>query len=256
MDTHPTRQGAGFDRLAGATAPRPTGAPRPIERRGGVSVVIPTFQRADVLPDCLDAFLRQLRPQDELLVVVDGSTDQTAETLRAYYGRIRTLNRDNGGRSLAANDGVLASTAPYVWVFDDDDLPLPGALDELAVYLDARPELDFCVTPWRRAVRPEPDAPAEPTNYVIPMPDVETRGLLPPLFESNYIGGASMFARRRVYDEVGLYDPRFARSQDYHFAVRAALRVRFDIVSHEPTFLYVTHGLERGPQREIGRAHV
>ncbi len=215
-----------------------------------MSVIIPTYQRGSVLRYCLTAFLDQLREQDEIIVVVDGSTDETERVLREFQPPVQVLFQSNGGRSAAANRGLEAASREYVWVFDDDDIPLPGVLDRLALFLDDRSGLDFGIIPWQRAVRPVPGGPPTADGFVFQIPDLNRRGPLAPLFESNYIGGASMFARQRMYRESGVFDPRYLRSQDYHLNIRAALNCSFEVVCDEPGFLYTMHDSDRGPERE------
>lgn len=105
-----------------------------------VAVVIPCFDDGATVGEAV-ASLRGEEPH-ELVVVDDGSTD--AETLRALdeleAAGVRVLHQGNGGLSAARMAGVRATTAPYVYPLDADDLLVPGALAALADALDADPE--------------------------------------------------------------------------------------------------------------------
>lgn len=87
-----------------------------------VSVVIPTYNRADLLPHTLDSILRQTRKPAEVIVVDDGSTDNTQGVVARYRPKVRYLRIENSGVCRARNAGVAAATAPWLAFCDSDDL--------------------------------------------------------------------------------------------------------------------------------------
>ena len=98
-----------------------------IDRRSGrVSVLMPTFNRGGMLSEALDSVLGQSIPPHQVVVIDDGSTDDTSERVARYGARIDYIRKDNGGKSSALNLGLTHVTGDYVWVFDDDDVALPG----------------------------------------------------------------------------------------------------------------------------------
>lgn len=98
-----------------------------------ISVVIPTFDRADELPRAIDSVLTQQGVDLELLVVDDGSTDHTPELLAAVGDpRLRVLRQDNRGVSAARNLGIGAARGEFVTFLDSDDEALPGWLEAFA----------------------------------------------------------------------------------------------------------------------------
>ncbi|MEM6484605.1 MAG: glycosyltransferase family 2 protein [Pseudomonadota bacterium] len=220
--------------------------------RGTVSVIIPTFKRPDFLEKCLVAFSSQLSPQDELIVVIDGDAERYARLLQRFEHDAKFIIRENGGKAAAANDGLKAAEGEYIWLFDDDDLPLPGALERLATFMDNHPEFGFCVTQFEYARYEGGDIHTAlvPNGRVSKFPDKAGRGLLLPLLEANYIGGAALFLRRRTQESVGPYNTSLIRSQDYEMAIRCALEEDFDLVPGGPTFLYAQHSLKRGSRKD------
>ena len=107
-----------------------------------ISVVIPTFNRATIVPDAIDSALSQSLPPLEVIVVDDGSSDQTRETLHSRYGdRIRYLHQPNGGVSSARNTGIRAARGDWIAFLDSDDQWLPSKLESQLRHTRARNDL-------------------------------------------------------------------------------------------------------------------
>ncbi|HOD66551.1 MAG TPA: glycosyltransferase family A protein [candidate division Zixibacteria bacterium] len=119
--------------------------------RQPVSVIIPTYNRAAMLPRALESVLDQLTAQDEVVVVDDGSVDRTAaviEEIRAKRGStngtIRYLFQDNAGAGAARNRGIREAAHDLVAFVDSDDEWLPGKASMQCALMAARPELVVC----------------------------------------------------------------------------------------------------------------
>jgi|SRR5437879_2927792 len=99
-----------------------------------VSVIIATFNRAAFLSETLDSVMRQKFEEFEVIVVDDGSTDDTKEVVRHYGDRIRYVFQENRGPSAARNLGVRHARAPWLAIQDSDDLCTPDHLEVLYGY--------------------------------------------------------------------------------------------------------------------------
>jgi glycosyltransferase involved in cell wall biosynthesis len=111
-------------------------------RQPKVSVIIPTFNRCDLVCETIDSVLGQTLRDFEIVVVDDGSTDGTQEVLLSRFGqRIKYAYQENRGRSAARNRGILESSGEYVLFLDSDDLLLSQSLELLSSYLDAHAEV-------------------------------------------------------------------------------------------------------------------
>ena len=104
-----------------------------------LSVVVPAYNRADLLPRTLDSVLAQTRPPDEVLVVDDGSTDDTRAVVAHYGARVRYKRQDNAGQGAARTAGQADTTGDALLFLDSDDLLLPSALAVLEAALAAAP---------------------------------------------------------------------------------------------------------------------
>jgi glycosyltransferase involved in cell wall biosynthesis len=111
------------------------------------SIVLPTYNRAAFLPDALRSITGQENGDWELIVVDDGSTDDTAAVVHAFAdvigGRLQYIRQANQGAYPARNTGIRAARGDYVAFFDSDDLWLPHHLSRCAEALDAHPDLDW-----------------------------------------------------------------------------------------------------------------
>ncbi|TLN28536.1 glycosyltransferase family 2 protein, partial [bacterium] len=107
-----------------------------------VSVIIPSYNRADMVMDAVNSVLRQTFADWELIVVDDGSQDNTREVIAAVRDeRVRYIYQDNQGLPGARNSGIRAARGEYVAFLDSDDVFLPHKLAVQVTAMDARPEL-------------------------------------------------------------------------------------------------------------------
>src|SRR5687767_13189801 len=101
-----------------------------------VSVIIPTYNRASVVCRAIDSVLGQTYGNIEVIVVDDGSTDETLERLHSYGDRIRVLTQANAGPSVARNRGIAVATGGIVAFLDSDDYWLPTKVARQVVLLE------------------------------------------------------------------------------------------------------------------------
>ncbi len=106
-----------------------------------VSVVITTCNRAEILPTALESVLSQTYPAIEIIVVDDGSTDETAAVVAQYGQRVRYVRQSNQGVEMARRQGIQAMIGDYITFLDDDDLMAPTKIERQAAILDSRLEV-------------------------------------------------------------------------------------------------------------------
>src|SRR3954471_14240389 len=97
-----------------------------------VSIVIPTYNRARYLRECLESVLSQTVPPLEVIVIDDGSEDETCSTVAAFGAPVRYVWKENGGKPRALNFAIPQVQGEFVWMFDDDDVALPHAIETRA----------------------------------------------------------------------------------------------------------------------------
>jgi glycosyltransferase involved in cell wall biosynthesis len=110
-----------------------------------ITVIIPTYNRANLIGETIQSVLRQTVRDFNLIVVDDGSTDNTGEVLKRYQDpRVRYEYRENRGVSVARNIGLKLSNTDYVTFLDSDDIYLDNSLEKFVNCLDSNKEIGFC----------------------------------------------------------------------------------------------------------------
>jgi glycosyltransferase involved in cell wall biosynthesis len=106
-----------------------------------VSVVVPCYQHGRYLPEAIESVLAQDYPEKEVIVVNDGSPDDTAAVARRFGDDVVYLEQPHRGPSAARNAGIRVASGDYIALLDADDVLLPGSLSLRAAVLDAEPSV-------------------------------------------------------------------------------------------------------------------
>jgi glycosyltransferase involved in cell wall biosynthesis len=227
--------------LEGDFPPRP--ATGRITDEDAVSVVLPVYNGADTLAEAALSVLEQTHKNLELLILDDGSADDSFAVARTFRRepRVRLFKLPHLGQSGVKNHGILNTRCPLVAFIDADDLWRPDKLEKQLALIRHRPEVDV-VFSRRMLLRGtelvEDRAPAPPRGDV-----------LAAVFRDNFICFSSVLIRRRALDYVGGFRPDLALAIDYELWLRLASHGHFDYVD-EPLVVYRT-----GHENLSARAH-
>ena len=187
------------------------------------SVVIAAHNAERTLPSTVRSVLAQTRPDFEILVVDDGSTDGTGEAVRDFSdSRIIYLRQENLGPAAARNAGIERARGEYVCMLDSDDLWLPLYLETMGAALDADSGAGLAYTDgWRLDdVTRRVSRRTVMQRYLPERPPADRDELLTALLERNFVF-TSTTLRRRVLAEVGGFK-KFTRSEDAELWLRIA----------------------------------
>ena len=188
-----------------------------------VSVIIPTFNRAHLIREALQSVFAQTFRGYEVIVVDDGSTDNTQEVLTPYLSRIRYVRQENQGASLARNRGILLSQAPYVAFLDSDDKWTPEKLERQVAYLEAHPNAGLVYGQMLSYSLHDTDK-----KRILPSKIV--RSFQDLVRESNTIPTSTVLVRRRCFETVGFFSPAFPVAEDFDLWLRIARHFRIGYV--------------------------
>lgn len=208
-----------------------------------VSILVPTFNRANYIAECLDSLLAQTMPALEIIVIDDGSEDGTAELLKRYGQRIRYIRKENGGKPTAVNLGLSLAQGELIWIFDDDDVALPQSIANRVATLQARPDAGFVFSPHFYGSDGVDGKIHKDRLHQFPTypPDV----LLFELMKGCFFHLATALVRTDAYRAVGGFDTELLSSEDYDMQVRLA-RAFPAAYCHEPSFIFRQHTGARG----------
>ena len=135
-----------------------------------VSVVLPTFNRARFLPDAFHSIAAQTWQSWELIVVDDGSTDETREVVsrctQGFPQQVHYIHQGNRGAYAARNTGLDRASGEYIAFFDSDDLWLPDYLERCVVALDQKPDVDWVYVACRSVDESTGETIAPSTFYM------------------------------------------------------------------------------------------
>lgn len=188
-----------------------------------VSVIIPTFNRRDLVREAIDSVLAQRGADFELIVIDDGSTDDTETALAPLSHRLRYRWQANRGVSAARNLGAQLARGQWLAFLDSDDLWLPNKLATQLAYVTAHPDVQICQTGeiWiRNGVRVNPRA-----YHRVPDGDV----FLPSLRRC-LVSPSAVMLRRSLFETAGGFDEDLPACEDYDLWLRIARTIRVALV--------------------------
>ena len=199
-----------------------------------VSVIIPTYNRADMLVDTIEAVFAQTYRPIEVVVVDDGSTDDTREVISRRWPEINYVWQEHHGRpSVGRNAGIRHSRGEFIALLDSDDLMLPQQLETLVRFLRDHPHIQFAFSDFfvmehdgiqdktfltnHARFATTPKVTSGPGRCVLRRDEAYEA-----LMFGNFIGTSSVMARRQIFDRVGLFDESLHNGDDLDMWFRIA----------------------------------
>jgi glycosyltransferase involved in cell wall biosynthesis len=193
-----------------------------------ISALIPTYNRAHFLDEAIGSVLRQTRRPDEIIVVDDGSTDDTEGVLARYDGAVRYIRQENAGPSAARNRGIQAASCDFIALLDSDDLWVEDRLERQEALLALHPDLDVIFGPEGKFATGGERGPWEMNDPLVYARLNPAGGPIPDAFEmllgENFcISCCTVLFRKDCVAKTGLMDPGLRLAEDYDLWLRFAL---------------------------------
>jgi len=186
---------------------------RETQKTDSVTVIITTYNRKNIIGRAIDSVLKQKRPPDEIILIDDGSSDDTDQLIEKKYPHLKYIWQENQGISQARNTGISQSKGTWISFLDSDDEWLPSKLDVQTKALQDQPDYKICHTNelWVRRGR-----------RVNPMKKHEKSGGF--IFEKCLplciISPSSVIIHRSVFEEHGIFDESLPVCEDYDLWLR------------------------------------
>jgi hypothetical protein len=202
-----------------------------------ISVIIPLYNRSGFIVEALESIRAQEYRPVEVIVVDDGSTDESLLVATAWANsncdpglfEVFVIQQDNQGAPAARNQGLFASSGSLIQFLDSDDLLLPGKFTEASAMFAADSEIDVVYGPW--VLR------QDGVDRCMWGPDLESRPWVAEVV-IKYLWTAAPIYSRRVIDAAGPWNTSLRRSQDREFCARALSHVRRAKRTSEPRSVY------------------
>jgi len=207
-----------------------------------ISVIIPSYNRWYCLPRALDSVLSQSMAPLEVIVIDDGSTDDTVLNVTKHYPSVVLLLQENAGVSAARNAGIRAAKGEWIALLDSDDVWHNNKLEQQLSALQRHPEqrLCHCDELWiRNGVRVNPKNKHRKSGGWIFEQCLPLCAISP----------SAAVIRRDVFDDIGLFDETLPACEDYDYWLR---------LTHREPVLYVDEALLSkygGHEDQLSRAH-
>ncbi len=209
-----------------------------------ISVIIPTYNRASCLRHAIDSVLNQSGVSLELLIVDDGSTDETQELIDQIVhadSRVKYFYQTNQGPSAARNLGIQSSAAPFIAFLDSDDEWLPKKLKTQLEFFQFHPDLLICQTEeiWIRNGKR-----VNPMNKHKKLSGSIFAESLP----LSIISPSCVMMRKEFFDQVGFFDELLPACEDYDLWLRASARFPVGLIEQFFVIRYGGHEDQRSRQ--------
>ncbi len=182
-----------------------------------VSVIIPTFNRAHLLGATLESVRAQTFADYEIILVDDGSTDDTSAQFKNSRDPIRYLQTTHAGQGVARNFGMASARGEYIAFLDSDDLWHARFLEKMTAALEANQSVGLVYCDY---------ATFDSSGIIAPAylpPEHKLRGnIFPTLLESNFISTGALLIRRECFERVGGFDASLPLVEDWDLWLRLA----------------------------------
>ncbi len=189
-----------------------------------VSVVIPVFNREKMVQDAVESVLSQRFNDFELIVVDDGSTDDTPQILDRYADRITVIRQENKGVSSARNAGIKAAQGTLVALLDSDDKWLPGKLSAQVDFFSRHKEAMICQTEeiWIRNGKR-----VNPKKYHKKYSGMIFEKCLPLCI----VSPSAVMMKKELFDEMGLFDEMLPACEDYDMWLKISRKYPIHLIN-------------------------
>jgi glycosyltransferase involved in cell wall biosynthesis len=202
-----------------------------------ITAIIPTFNSERYICDTVESVLVQTYPVHEVIVVDDGSADDTEKVLARYAGRIRYIRQKNAGPPVARNTGLAHATGDWIALLDSDDLWVRTKLERQMEYLEAHPACGLVYTDMKTFDDTGiiEESVKVSRNLILP-----SGRIFPQMFAETLFQTSAVLIRKSCLDTVGGFDDALRMGDDYELFLRLARHFELGYVD-EPLVLYRQH---------------
>jgi len=195
-----------------------------------VSIIIPVYNGERYVSEAIDSVLNQTYKDFEIIVIDDGSKDNTPNILEKYGSKIKWKSQENKGQASAINEGINMAKGKYIAYLDADDVCLPERFENQVKYLDDHYSVGLAYSDrhqinengeTQRIIKSQP-----PDNFI--------------LLQNDYIPRSTVMHKRKCLDEVGLFDESVTGNDDWDMWIRMSEKFEMGYIG-KPLVKYRVH---------------
>lgn len=190
-----------------------------------ISIIMPTYNRSDYICEAIDSALSQTYDNIELIVIDDGSTDDTRNKLEKYNSdeRFKCIHQENQGQSIARNKGLSIAEGEFIAFLDSDNIWLPGKLEKQVGIINENPSFDIfygdCIVINEKGIE---TSRANMSRY--------SGNITKYLIKDNYVSMNTTLTRKKCFDEIGGLSGKVRVGDDYELWLRLSTKFRFKYI--------------------------
>lgn len=179
-----------------------------------VSIIIPVYNGEDYIQESVQSAINQSYSNIEIIVVNDGSTDQTIEKLKPFNSNIKVISKENGGVASALNSGICEANGDYIAWLSHDDIFYSSKISKQIRFLIDHPSFIACYTDFQ-IIDPE----GNPVKNII-TPWYPAKEIPYQFLKNMYINGSTTMITKRILLDAGLFNPNLLHTQDLDMWLR------------------------------------
>lgn len=200
-----------------------------------ISVIIPTYNREDFICETIQSVLNQTYKDFEIIVIDDGSTDNTKKRLEPYLSKIKLIDQKNHERAISRNKGVKNSTGEYIAFLDSDDLWTKDKLEKQVEVLENKKDI---ILVYGQCLR------INENSKKIKIAKRQTEGFSGNVFEKllfrNFIASPTPLIRRKIFENTPGFKTKYIPYEDWEYWIRLSLLGDFFFIP-KPLAYYRIH---------------
>jgi len=184
-----------------------------------ISVIIPTYNQSECLKEAIESVLNQTYKNIEIIVIDDGSTDNTLGVVGSFDNKIVCIQQKNKGASSARNIGIKKANGEYLAFLDSDDMWIKNKLEKQIDFIKKNPEIGLLGTGCYQMIN---------IGKVIHKKIFPNKNeiLQKDLIKYNPFIQSSVMVKKDVFNHIDLYDEKFKESEDYDLWLRIAQKYK------------------------------
>ncbi len=199
-----------------------------------ISVIIPTYNREKFIEKAINSVLAQSVKPYEVIIIDDGSTDETFNLLKKYKNKIKLLTQKNTGVSSARNLGIKVADGEWIALLDSDDIWLKHKLSTQIKYHKENPRIEISQTneEWIR----DGKVFKQPKKYI-----KKSGFIFSDLLTHSTISPSTTLIKKSIFDDIGYFDENLIVCEDYDLWLRIALKYEFGLIEDSLILKYGGH---------------